>query len=413
MNLSKKTIIISLAGLILLLGGIIAFLLCRTSPNTVKIAFHKIPQEQEEIIRSILIGSVDDNGKTSFKFFDKTEQPKKADIVFTQMGLSADRLIESIPENNRNKIFFDAEIISNTSMSAAEFALNSKGSGNKKVSQVPLYFDGYELLISIQALSETKTEYVSSWTEIEDLASKAKTSASGITFAGGDADTLLAVISAITESFDGKEKYNAIIERIKEYDGPMENLMETLLIEDESFHDAIYRISAWKKKGLINPEILSKTNEDILKVIELYKTAIIIMPLSEHRKLPISIAKYLTTLPIHSNETNFYFPSMRPLNTRSLIAPAVAMISLSKSKEAKKAVGHLMSQEAQEVIAFKTGLAPFLANSKIPDIQSDDLRFWIAATSEPSLPIGAAAFSDEKKKEDFAEAIRKFILDSK
>lgn len=415
MKLNRKKIIMITAAVILLGLGIAVPLLCRSSA-TVKVAFYKIPQEQEELIKSLIIDSQTADEKIQIKFLEDDDtkdivtHSKKADILFTKMGLAADRSVESIPKKKIRNTLFDSSIIAGTSISAAEFALNTAGSKDGKVSQIPLFFDGYEMLISIQALGETKTEAITSWTDIETFASKAKSAASGIAFAAGDADTLLGVISVVTEAFDGKEKYNSVIEKIRAYDGPMPNLFETLLQEDDAFHDTMERILSWKKKGIFNTELLKISKEDFFTIVERYRTAIIIMPLSDHRKLSMSTAKYMTTLPIHSNETNFYFPSMRPLNTRSAMTSAVAMIPMTTSSNAKDAVKFLLGTDAQENIAFRTGLAPFLANCKIPDMQSDDLRFWIAATSEPSIPMEHAAFDDEKKKEEFAQAVRDYII---
>lgn len=415
MKLNKKTFIFAISSLLLIIFGIFIFLFYNSSSKVIKIAFYKIPNEQQLIIKNLLINSVKENKKNEFKFLelnnnlDIIPQAKKTDILFTNMGYSANKAVDSISKSKIDDTFFDSKIIAGTSISNAEFSLSTYCSTKNKISQVPLFFDGMEMLISIQSLSETKTEAISSWSDIEKLAKNTKSVASGIAFAGGDADTLLAVISVLIEAFDGKEKYNSLIEKIKTYDGSMESLLETLLIQDETFHDAMQRLTNWTQKGIFNAELLDKTNEELIYIIEHYKTAIIFMPLSEHRKLSNNTAKFLTTLPIHSNETAFYFPSIMALNTRAAMTPSVAMISMSKNKNAKEAVTFLVGSDAQEKLAFKTGLAPFIANCKIPDIQSDDLRFWIAATSSPCIPMGLAAFDDDIKKQNFAKAIRDWI----
>ena len=69
-----------------------------------------------------------------------------------------------------------------------------------------------------------------------------------------------------------------------------------------------------------------------------------------------------------------------------------------------------METAVQEDIARKTGLAPSLAVCRTPDIQSDDLRYWIAASSGSVAPLGEASFNNSKKKEIFAECLRNFIL---
>lgn len=415
MKLNKKITAIGAAAFILIGIGITVSMLCLSSSKTVKIAFHGISSDQEMILKDLIAGHSKENDKVEFKFLElngNTEtlpQLKKADIVFTHMGLEADRLVDSIPEGKRKSVYFDSSVISGTSISAAEFAMTTKGSGEKKVSQVPLVFDGYELLLSTQALKETKTSSISSWTDVENFALKAKSVFSGIAFAGGDADSLLGVLSSLIESFDGKEKYCNLIEKIGSHEGTAETLIAALLEEDDAFHDAMHRLLSWKKKGILKTSILDKNKDELSLILDRYKNAVVIMPLSETRRLSQDTVKYLTTLPIFSNENNFYFPSMRPLNTRAVMSSVLAMICLSEKSYARDSVNFLLGVDAQERLAFGTGLAPMLANSKIPDIQSDDLRFWIAATSAPVISMGQAAFDSEQKKEDFANAVREWI----
>lgn len=413
MKLNKKTIII-ISIFCLLAAGIIFTAILIHKSKTIKFAFYRVPEDQGKIIRTL----VEENFKKEdkpYKFIEFNDeinlisQARKADILFTSMGLAADKAVESIPEKNKPEVLFNLSMLEGTSISVANFTMETKSSSKERISQIPLFFDGYEMLISIPSLVETKTSLLNSWNNIENFASKCKSAVSPISFAGGNSDTLLAVTGIIVESFDGKEKYNSIIKKIKSHSGSQQELFEKLISEDESFHDALKRIAGWKNKELLKKDFLKMNSKDFLDVVRQYKTGIIFMPLSEHRKLSNDIAKTLTSLPIFTNETNFYYPSMRPLNTRSAIIDSVSMISMSSKKNAKDSVNFLLKEEAQETLAFKTGLAPFLANCKIPDMQSDDFRFWIAATSTPSVSLGHAAFDNDSKKEEFAAEIRNWI----
>ena len=69
----------------------------------------------------------------------------------------------------------------------------------------------------------------------------------------------------------------------------------------------------------------------------------------------------------------------------------------------------MLSQSFQTKLSFNTGLAPVNAQCQTPDILSDDVRFFTAATNAPLTPLGQAVFADEKTMESFAQELKTFV----
>ena len=69
----------------------------------------------------------------------------------------------------------------------------------------------------------------------------------------------------------------------------------------------------------------------------------------------------------------------------------------------------MLSSGFQADLAFGSGLAPVDAQCQPPDILSDDVRFFVAATNAPLTPLDQAAFSNEKAMEAFVQELKTFI----
>lgn len=413
----KKIIMISAAAAVAVAIAISAAMTVRAG-NTRTIGFYGIAENQVAAIRSILEKSnenLDKSVKLNFRNLDTGKraeyQAKNVDLLFIPAGRGADNVSAMAGKKNNSRNFFDASIIKNSSISAANFAMTRKGAGKNTITQVPVLFDGYEILLSIQSISETQMKMLETWVDLESFAENSKKfTPYPIVFAGGDDDSLLGVLSVLVESFEGREAYEALVEKIASYDGTMKDLVEELSDNNQALEESLSRIIRWNRKEIFSTDMLKLGNDEARNLIENFRSAVTIMSLSQHRLITMSSVKNFTTIPIHTNESSFYTPSIRPLNQRSLVAPATCMISMTADERTKKLAESMTTIDGQEILCHETGLSPLLANCRIPDIQSDDIRFWIAATSQPVVPIYEGAFSDKARKAEFASAIRQWIL---
>ena len=121
-----------------------------------------------------------------------------------------------------------------------------------------------------------------------------------------------------------------------------------------------------------------------------------IMTLSEHRTFDRNII---------SQYSSTFLPATEKDINRAFSSPVIMAVSLSKDKVARNAIEKL-ANELQTSLSMKTGLAPVQANANVPDIQADDLRYWIAASSAPLPALSDALFTTKQQKAAFADAIR-------
>lgn len=411
-KISKKNFIISCAiGAVL---GTILFAAIKNAlaPDSVKIAFYNLSENQIEAIKQESKKFTE--RKISYKFttidsesaFAKTD----VDLIFTNMGATADKMSESIPAKKRRKTYLNSKVLAGSSISAAKKARVD----SNKIVQVPLLFDGYELLLSTESLRKTNTQSINGWNEFETYAQKARESyRMPLVFAGKDADTFLAVITVLTESFGGMEDCLKAQEMILDFTGDDYNALVKKLVSSQGpLHETCRRLKKWINDGIISPEVLRLSKSAVISLAEHHHMASFIIPLSEHRNFSDEASRKFTTIPISSDEQLTFIPSNRPLNTRSIVSPVICAVPMTKNRNVSFFVSHLTSENAQERISNLTGLAPMHARCHVPDIYSDDVRFWIAASQVPTTPLGDSAFTSQQKKETVADCLRNYILEN-
>lgn len=411
-KLNKKTFIISCAiGAVL---GTILFAAIKNAvaPTSVKIAFHNLSENQIEAIKQESAKFTERKISYTFTTIDSESAFAKtdADLIFTTMGATANKMSESIPAKKRRKVCLNSKVLAGSSISAAKKARVD----SDKVVQVPLLFDGYELLLSTESLRKTNTQSINGWNEFEAYAQKAQESYKmPLVFAGKDADTFLAVITVLTESFGGREDCLKAQEMILNYTGDDYNaLVKNLVSSQGPLYESCRRLKKWISDGTLSPEVLRLSKSAVISLAEHHHMASFILPLSEHRNFSDEASRKFTTIPISSDEQLTFIPSNRPLNTRSIVSPVICAVPMTKNRNVSFFVSHLTSENAQERISNLTGLAPMHARCHVPDIYSDDVRFWIAASQVPVTPLGDSAFTLQQKKEAVADCLRNYILEN-
>ena len=159
-------------------------------------------------------------------------------------------------------------------------------------------------------------------------------------------------------------------------------ILKELFADGNAYCETYKLLKSWSQK-----EILPKN---------IYQT---FQNLSEHRTFerPV-IAKY----------TSVYIPAETETSVRFFTSPVILGISLSKDKIARAAIEKL-SNEFQSQLSFATGLAPVQANCSVPDVQADDVRYWVAASDEPLPALADWIFTTKGQKNAFAEALRNLL----
>lgn len=413
---SKKTWIIAGAVLIAALILVLTVTLCSNKNNTARVAFYGISEKQIQIIKEKLAENTVNDKKIPYSFTildpskDVLSQAKGFDMIITPMGASSEKLVSLVPSKKASEIFLEPSVLTNVTMSVLDKA--GKSADRKRITQLPFYFDGYEALINLKSADKTNTKKIDSWKDFELFAEKAKADCpSPVLFAGGNSDVLLGTLSCLAESFAGREKLEDFSKMLADFKGDYNELLNEEYSEStNALYEALHRLVSWKQKKFLINESMRLTEADIFSFMKYQNTAIVIMNLSQHREIPVDTIRMFKTIPDFSKETQLYFPGNLEVSKRGVVSSAYCFIPLSDSKYVEPTAFYLMNNDVQEDIARKTGLAPSLAGCRTPDIQSDDLRYWIAASSGSVTPLGDASFISSEKKEQFAECVRNFIL---
>lgn len=420
MKINRKILIIIGAAVFLTAAAVITFVSIGSRDKGIKVGFYGIDSATEDIFVELVKNSFEDEKKApsiSFEHLDQADH--SVDLLVMPMGKIQDDLVESIGGDRKKKPGLPLSVMSETTTSIRQKAAMLDGN----VVSVPLLTDNVEIEISLGAVAMTDTRQIQTWADIEKFASESRQYYPyPIVFAGEDDETLLNVITALTEAYSGKDAYQEVLDSIREFfgesDGDMDSgeirgLLEGLSQTPESpLYAAASTLSRWMKSGLVHPGIFNMTKRDVEIYMENHYSSIVITSLSDHRSMTAQATKDFTTIPRalgNGGNSVGFFPSSRPASQRNLTGTVISALLLSKNSNSEEVVRAMLSQDFQTKLAYKTGLAPVNAQCQSPDILSDDVRFFTAATNAPLTPLGSAAFTSEDDARDFALELRSLI----
>ena len=408
----KKSFVIIIASCVFVLALLLALLIPLTKKNSgetkvnLTAAFVGLPKVQAEALEKELSQG---QGAYTFVSFDNVSDLdektiQKFDLVFALDGAWTQRLENSIPKKVKDKAALPQKTLKGFTRSMT-LAAGRKGSS---VTRLPVLLDSQEILFDQILLKTTKTKSLNSWQEIEKFAS-----ASGverkIVFAGKDSRMLCGVLTMLTESISGKEAVEKIrLELLKDGD-IAEKVTRLSDSPDAPLYAATHTLARWQKEGLLNQSVYSFENRDVQALMYARNAAVVFTTLTRHRAVDYTTISRYVSLPVFSDEKMAFVPSFRRWEERALVSPYIVAVPLSQSKVLKDDLEKLTDPKAQEALSKETGLAPVLANCRTPDLQADDLRYWVAATGEPLKSLADSAFYSDADRDAFAKTVVAYI----
>jgi ABC-type glycerol-3-phosphate transport system substrate-binding protein len=322
---------------------------------------------------------------------------RKPDVVFLHNGLAGAEAASSV---RNKKAGFDADVLEGMiSSSRATVIRNDAG----RVLTVPLLLDNYEIDINRSLLRQAGFSQLVTWADIDRFAQKirGKTTAA-VVFAGGDDRELINITGALCEALQGRGSWEKAAARIREtaasgkkadYDALAEELCGA---EDAPFFGAERILSGWYKNNVLYPEIFHMKKEDVKAFMESGLCAVAFLTLSQHRTIEQqAIAGF----------DSQYYPSSPKATARNFTSPQVTAVMMTGNRKAASFVKEIAGA-SQEQLSRASGLAPVQANSRVPDRQADDVRYWVAASGDPLPALSDAAFTDDASRAAFAQALR-------
>lgn len=392
---NKKILIgVASAVVILLIAGTI--ILFKPSKNFT-IAFYKIEEKQRQGITEILNKAaaaqelqpvyIEYNADKSLK--EQIPLTKKPNIIITGSGYP----VETAVDKASGKAALSGDITSGmTSSMRAGIKLN-----DGKIAALPILSSHFEVDIDLAEFQNSNTKYINTWNDVEKFMREQKRKKeSPMIFAGGNPDLLLDLMGAMAESIDGTESYNAAAKIIQTTDNPVRAAIKLCDEPDSPLATSVKQLKSWYKFGFIHPGTFSLQQNDVEAFASSRLSSVLFMSLENHRACAQkTISRY----------TSIYFPSEHGANSRIFTGKTYYAVPMLKSPKSEALLAALVTPEYQESLSRATGLAPVLAQCRTPDKQSDDARYWIAATTVPLPGLSNEAYLTKQQKTAIAAEI--------
>ncbi|MCR4736463.1 MAG: hypothetical protein K5829_15815 [Treponema sp.] len=413
---------------IFLIGGILFFILLIVASlgilaiknNKASIAFYNIEASTQEAILSILNSDYKIITLDSSKTLSSQEKDfKNSTFLFAQLDYD---IMEFCNTSSKVKAL-STDYLNGMPSSIVASVPETKD----KIKYLPLLYDFYQIDVNFQAFKtfskENSNQNIDYWDDyIDFLTFYSRQDRNPLIFEGKDPYTNLAIIGMLTEALSSKndaaaDAYSDFCEDLysafkKDYStkddssNDFKNLSELLekeCAEGGLLSDAIKEFAQMINANIIPSGIFNFTNEELNFYLENKISLSAIYKLSNHRQLNRSIINNFSTI---------YCPSKSDRSIRKFEAPVICAIMLKKNEQSTKELADL-SNNRQTQLSTKSGLAPVQKNCSVADIQADDVRYWLAASNGPLLPLYAALPSKEAVEycSDFIiEKIRQIIF---
>ncbi len=409
-TLKKLVIYLSCVFIALIL---ISLLLLSISSHKTVAAFYGISEPNQKNIQAILqTTSIKKNKKKeAYKFvtLDSSISLKRAikaagtpDLLFIYDGLNADY---AASVSAQKKAGFSADILNGMYTNVKQTAKTAKN----KVTAVPILVDHYEIDVQRAKFESSSISQINLLSDLEEFARIAKSSTLGpVIFAAGNDVELLNVFGALVEAVSGRKAYDDGVEKIKKAvsvgktsQSAFYNLLIELTSQGGEWHEAAELLKHWSKINILPKNIYQMQKNDVRAFLESNLSVVAFMSLSDHRSIKRdTISRYNSS----------FIPGTAVNIPRNLTAPVIYAVQMKKGKQAHSSV-MLLADSLQSSLCGKTGLAPVQKNCPTPDIQSDDVRYLVAASGVPLPALSEAAFTNKPNRSAFAAALRTILKD--
>ncbi len=266
----------------------------------------------------------------------------------------------------------------------------SKSGASATVKILPFLYDFYELDVNYPLYKKSGMKSLDVWIDLAETGYRelAFTKAPVILPAADDRE-LLNIMGLIAEAHSGYEAYDKMLE---DFD------LETALAYGNPLAQAVGEVKGLLQHGIIPYDSLKFTADDVLFYLDYQLAGITFTKLSQHRKI---------TNKVVNNYTSIYCPSKVFTSDRKFAADQYSISLIKKNKTTELLLKNL-TDSLQTQLATKTGLAPVQKNCAVPDHQADDVRFWLAASKGPVMPL-ANFFRTEEELHAAANRVRELL----
>lgn len=391
----KKKFVISIITAAVLIILITVFLFTKLNKSKTVIGFYNVPEKTKNALINVIKRTTDDfetiELDSSQTFSEQETLIKKASLVFT---LSDSDVID-FSLTSKKVLPISKEKSSGMPVSIAN-TINSKQDG---YSLLPFLYDMYQVDVNYNYLKQTSQLNINSWNDLIKLAKAEKTLVNlPITITFNDDVEFLNIYGQIFEALstfeEYEELYNELFEAYKKDSKENNNfknltdLINAKLEDNYNLKNTSAEFSSMMKEKLITPTSLNFNISDTMFQCDNQLTGMAFLKLSDHRNIAReSIATY----------RSIYVPSIFLDDNRKFVANEYSLMLLKDNEKTQKIISDVVDTMQSE-LATITGLAPVQKNCGVPDRQADDVRYWLAASSGPLLPLSSAIPSAAARK---------------
>ena len=405
----KNLILISIICICVLAAvtGIIFGVRASKADKTLTVGFYNTTESIQKALTKLVQDYADKNEKTIefYNFDSKSDfysqvQKHKVDLIFAPDGYAVKNAVSAATDGAGFSDIDLSELFSTM--------IGSTKIKDKKYSAIPLVFDNFEIDIEVSSFKMSGMSAIATWKHIEEFSQiqKAKIDYPA-SFAGAEPVLLLDLFGALGEAMEGKEAYDKaaeiLIQAANSGDFDAKEVVNKLFINpDAPIPYSMYYLQQYVRKGYITPSAQYLKHTDINFYIQQRVTNLFFTTLSLHRTYDTKAIERFSSI---------YVPSKARPEQRHFTANITFAVPVSKKADNEALVQELISTASQASLSQLTGLAPVLANCPTPDKQSDDARFWIAATSIPVAGLGHEADLTEEEFKQLAKEINQVLFE--
>jgi ABC-type glycerol-3-phosphate transport system substrate-binding protein len=281
--------------------------------------------------------------------------------------------------------------------------LRALGSVEGKRYALPLLLDHFEIAYDRNAFLDFSLGAPETYAEYSFAAEKlVRKGQASVLVAGGEDEELLLFVSALVEAKGGATAYEKLVAALSTT-ADFKSVLDVPLGKDLSLRSVLDSLTKMRAGKILHPEWFRMKRIDILSFMDRGQAPMVLMTLSSHRTVPIKTIQNYISLP---------FPSDRPRQERSLVAPALVGSIAKKTKraiESSRFLDALTDVYGQKLIADSTGLAPSNSQVETLDVQASDLRYWVATAKAATSGLGRDSQTTSQARTGLARAIRNHI----
>ena len=402
MKIQKRLLIICITVLVLTVGLFLIGLI-KSNGTCKKVAFYNIPEDHKVSIIKELEYSLS-------KTVDIIELDSSIPMSMQEKKLKGVSLIFAISDSdNQNFALKNKKILPISQNFTENMAISIKSAikqKNGKPAYIPFLYDMYQMDVNYNMYKNTSMPQINEWKDLIQVAEEElPVSPSPVIFTCTSDKEFLNIFGQLFEVFANFPAYEKFYNELYEnFQKDMSSNFNTSFCADfikdkmESDYDLKNTCSLLKEminSGVINSQVLNFSENDTMFFCNNDLAGIVMFKLSDHRKISRETIGHYKSI---------YFPSRFMNDERKFASNEYSIMMLKNNRETQKVILDF-TDNLQYELCVSTGLAPVQKNCKTPDHQADDVRFWLAASSGPLLPL-SSAIPEGKTQETIANLLR-------